>query len=1804
MANQNSEWSFAPTNTPNTPTPSGGSSEWSFASTTPVRTPVSSVTPSPEVTQAVENLPAALETPKTDYVSQFQEGLQHNAVHNFFTGLLDKLNINPGRFLSAQVAEAPSSEQNQSGKPTLTDTYEESHPLSRLDNIFASSIIKGYTGGQIHPQSVEPKTFGEKAAASFSDALGGLSSISSIESKMGGLKTPEALKGFISKYPSVAKYAIPMLEHALKNAPSFIAYGQLDPNLKTITDRLKAAGESASLAGIQSVLSPLPKGASVPLNGIFFSALAKLNGASNQDAAAQGVVGMLFDAISPRLNISDKLTVGKMNDVLGEHAADTINKYSETKITKASTDAEIKKAYAEAIKASHPDLGGSEQEASAVNAARDILLKKQVSKPESIPKEEVIKKEDLAKVEDQVKTQQETVAKTEATKEGDIKVGRHGDIDKVDDGIAHGQTQDKLNPEGRKDAVKLGQEWEKQGVEKIISSDLKRGKETAQIASSVSGAEVEHDPRLKTWDIGEFDGKPKAEVDKQIQYYRDHPTEVVPGGESYGAFTSRIMDAMKDLTARNDSSKTAYVLHNEALKALGHKMEPGEMKSISLEGVKPVSEKTETKKETIPKEKPTVEPIVSEKPTNEFAKIVEGSKTSSEIAKSSSPFGFEFDPQAGFVNTEPIEKAVNNVSEFIKETKKGVKASKDLDDSLYIIQKNAEADRIMAVQLLEKIDLTDADAEVIYHYREDNSLSLTPNQKKIYEESKALRTEINTIANKLKPTIPLSDEDRNSRFVKSKGSVIDRIKSGTKSFGKGTVLGKSAPSLKQRVMKALVDENGNRTVVAIKSGRVMSIKKGELTDIGKMKLRPKQELMEKEIKPLQEKINKTQKLISTLESVKTRDPVSSKKLSNLELRIEALKEYSKQRIAEAKSKNIIKESFQKDIDKSNEKIISLETRLKNLKPFGNVPKVAKAIEKLEVDIDSEYEHETNLSLSDIYEQLTEFADREKNINEKLSKDLTKTSTEFKILSTIPKGEDIVLTKTRIDNAKSKLIDLVNQVSGIEASYSPDELSDKLFVSKDGKRYKIQEATTKEIEANTNLIYHKNFLVNDLVTYLNLRQVERATDFLEEYKNDPKFEEVGIKIGEGEAPSNWKTTVNPSFRGYMLEPHVADVMDKYASSLAKGVDPLRVMTAANQFLRNTIFFNPFIHIPNIGVHWAVERGTTKWVNPIAYKRLVRTGMRAFEAVTKQNQDYIDMLQSGAPLMYSNEQTKNLHNILLAKMETEVEKNPALDFLKKGMKAVNPYVISGKATWIINDMAMMQAIYEHMETHPDHSLERSIKEVSAHIPDYRVPANSAFQFLNNPNVTMFGAYHYGALKSYYEMAKTLATGMSGGEKNTGKAAMKARSEVLGKLLMLGIIMLVIYPELDKAAQAVTGNNDAKFRRAGATTFPYNLSKVISGEQDIGSFIQSVATPASATKELISQIFNHDMFTFQPIRDKGAPAGMQAKQSFMHFLDSIAPVAQFSKVSGGSQTIGQFLASLVGISSPDAVRTKLVDAVNAAQKKVDLLDKDVVNKVMPEYEQAKKAGFDSPEAQAIVDKMPNADYEVYKTLKAVDTAKAASESVDKMRGIVESVHAVGFDSPEAQKIIDKLTDSEYEQYKTAKKIMYPTGGTGADGKGTPADQYIKQRGTVQLISDYAKAFGIDPANAWKALVSKEQLGIVKGNLVGLQRFYGIPFDQKGGSEEYIKGVMKNMGIPYSKRKEYSLEHIVPVMSGGDNSPENLELIDLATHNSYTPFDDALAKAVQGGTMTRKEGAILSKELKIDKKLTVPEAIKQIKK
>lgn len=570
--------------------------------------------------------------------------------------------------------------------------------------------------------------------------------------------------------------------------------------------------------------------------------------------------------------------------------------------------------------------------------------------------------------------------------------------------------------------------------------------------------------------------------------------------------------------------------------------------------------------------------------------------------------------------------------------------------------------------------------------------------------------------------------------------------------------------------------------------------------------------------------------------------------------------------------------------------------------------------------------------------------------EPMQRELEKLETERRTL-TATKGREASAGR-RIENIENREAELREALQDAYRTdegrlLSEDELRGRVFVDKNGHEWKIKQATTKEIEANTGVRYHKNALASTVLNYLNLRKAERAYDFLESYKNSPDFQQAAVKIKGGRVPVGWQPTELPQFHGHAFEPHTAEVLDWYAKRMrAEGPNLYREI---GNFLRTAIFFNPLIHTPNIGVHWIVEKGLTG-VGPQNWGRILRTGSRAIDAVIHQNSDFLSALDAGAPLQSARLDSGATTKLLLERMGRELEANPtAAQKVSKALGYANPvklirsiYNFSGKVTWVSNDIAMLQAAYEHME-HTGSGFKEAMTDVSKHIPDYRLPtrifnSTALAKLMSNPDLTMFGAYHYGALRSYAEMAKGLLS---------EDIPQAERMKGLDRLAMLGLFTFVAYPQLDKLAKLLTGDKTAQFRRAGASTFIYNLAQLAQGEKSPTQVLESVATPAVHTKALLQLAVNRDFFTGRHIVDWNADAKTIAKQLARYGGQNLAPVNQGMQVTGGRRTFGQQVAGLAGIKTKvptpaEALARKFAaESAGAAAPDQDTLERSYLRK-----------------------------------------------------------------------------------------------------------------------------------------------------------------------------------------------------------------------------------------------------------------------
>lgn len=141
---------------------------------------------------------------------------------------------------------------------------------------------------------------------------------------------------------------------------------------------------------------------------------------------------------------------------------------------------------------------------------------------------------------------------------------RHG---KDDGNYRGGWSAMPLLDEGKEQVKKLaqylGENSKEFNIEKIISSDLERTKETTEIINKKLGAEVEYTDRLREMNNGKIAGMLNEEVEKKFPglYYNTlRMDERYPDGESPIEFHDRIIKSFKEIIEENKNHENIMIV--------------------------------------------------------------------------------------------------------------------------------------------------------------------------------------------------------------------------------------------------------------------------------------------------------------------------------------------------------------------------------------------------------------------------------------------------------------------------------------------------------------------------------------------------------------------------------------------------------------------------------------------------------------------------------------------------------------------------------------------------------------------------------------------------------------------------------------------------------------------------------------------------------------------------------------------------------------------------------------------------------------------------------------------------------------------------------------------------------------------------------------------------------------------------------------------------------------------------------------------------------------------------------------------
>jgi 2,3-bisphosphoglycerate-dependent phosphoglycerate mutase/probable phosphoglycerate mutase len=128
---------------------------------------------------------------------------------------------------------------------------------------------------------------------------------------------------------------------------------------------------------------------------------------------------------------------------------------------------------------------------------------------------------------------------------------RHGQTDYNVAGRMQGHIDSKLTDEGVEQASSAAPEIARLTPDRLISSDLRRAVDTADLVAAACGRPVKLDARLRETHLGEWQGRTVAEIEEAwpgaIATWRSDPAWAPPGGESRIEVVRRSLPVVEEL---------------------------------------------------------------------------------------------------------------------------------------------------------------------------------------------------------------------------------------------------------------------------------------------------------------------------------------------------------------------------------------------------------------------------------------------------------------------------------------------------------------------------------------------------------------------------------------------------------------------------------------------------------------------------------------------------------------------------------------------------------------------------------------------------------------------------------------------------------------------------------------------------------------------------------------------------------------------------------------------------------------------------------------------------------------------------------------------------------------------------------------------------------------------------------------------------------------------------------------------------------------------------------------------------------
>lgn len=182
---------------------------------------------------------------------------------------------------------------------------------------------------------------------------------------------------------------------------------------------------------------------------------------------------------------------------------------------------------------------------------------------------------------------------------GKLLIVRHGNTALNTKGVERGWQNPPLDDKGKSQAEGLANKLKGTKVDVLVSSDLERAVETAQILGKALGIDrLLKDWNLRTWNGGTaLTGMDKDKADKIMLDYSHTPNKQLDGGESFSEFSKRAKGAIDQLVKKYPTDTILIVTHDKVTRLVAGDMSkevvgPAEHIEYKTEGGKLRSQST------------------------------------------------------------------------------------------------------------------------------------------------------------------------------------------------------------------------------------------------------------------------------------------------------------------------------------------------------------------------------------------------------------------------------------------------------------------------------------------------------------------------------------------------------------------------------------------------------------------------------------------------------------------------------------------------------------------------------------------------------------------------------------------------------------------------------------------------------------------------------------------------------------------------------------------------------------------------------------------------------------------------------------------------------------------------------------------------------------------------------------------------------------------------------------------------------------------------------------------------------------